>query len=79
MYPHYPYPPAYHGYYYFRPYNHEHVLRDSEIAAQMGGDPLAPYSVEFLKAKFPPAIIEPIPTVPVKEQYPLLEDVLQAN
>jgi hypothetical protein len=79
MYPHYPYPPVYHGYYYFRPYNHEHVLRDSEIAAQMGGDPLAPYSVEFLKAKFPPAIIEPIPTVPVKEQYPLLEDVLQAN
>jgi hypothetical protein len=75
MYPHYPYFPAYHGYYYFRPYNFEHVLKDSAIAAEMGGDPMAPYSVEFLRAVFPPAPIEPIPEY-VRPHLPILEDLL---
>ncbi|MCA9072310.1 MAG: hypothetical protein KDA84_25460, partial [Planctomycetaceae bacterium] len=58
--PHYPYMPVNHGYYYFRPYNFEHVLRDAATAGQMGGDPRAPYSVEFLKGYFPPAPIEEV-------------------
>ncbi len=54
LYPHYPYYPIQHGYYYFRPYNHMHVEEASALAAQMGGDPKAPYSVEFLYKYFPP-------------------------
>ena len=75
LYPHYPYFPAYHGYYYFRPYNFEHVLKDSALAAEMGGDPRAPYSVEFLRSVFPPAPVEPIPEH-VQQRLPILEDLL---
>jgi len=41
--PHYPYLPAYHGYYYFRPYNYVHVEQHKQLAAMMGGDYRAPY------------------------------------
>ncbi len=75
---HYPYYPEYHGYYYFRPYNYEHVLQASAFAAQIGGDPTAPYSVEFLKDAFPLASPEPLPlrNNSTKPQLPLLEDLL---
>ena len=43
MYPHYPYYPANHGYYYFRPYNYSHVAVQKEIALTLGEDPAAPY------------------------------------
>jgi hypothetical protein len=76
FYPHYPYLPAYHGYYYFRPYNHMHVEEAAALVAQMGGDPRAPYSVEFLKRYFPPAPVEN-PIIPEEDPYPLLEDLLE--
>lgn len=76
FYPHYPYLPMYHGYYYFRPYNHMHVEGDAVLAAQMGGDPRAPYSVEFLKRYFPPAPVEN-PIIPEEDAYPMLEDLLE--
>lgn len=77
--PHYPYPPACHGYYYFRPYNHEHVFRDAELAGQMGGDPRAPYSVEHLKGHFPPAPIETPHRPPAADRLPRLEDLLSSD
>jgi hypothetical protein len=43
MFPHYPYYPANHGYYYFRPYNFTHVPAQKEIALILGEDPAAPY------------------------------------
>ena len=44
MYPHYPYFPAFHGYYYFRPYNYSHVPVQKDIALAFGEDPTAPYA-----------------------------------
>jgi len=40
---HYPYFPKNHGYYYYRPYNHIHVLEHQYQALSLGGDPRAPY------------------------------------
>lgn len=77
FYPHYPYLPVNHGYYYFRPYNFEHVYRDAEAAARMGGDPRAPYSVEFLRCYFPPAPVEEVTVSGMEPQLPLLEDLLK--
>lgn len=76
FYPHYPYLPVNHGYYYFRPYNFEHVYRDAATAGQMGGDPRAPYSVQFLKRYFAPTPIEQVPISGMEAQLPLLEDLL---
>ena len=42
--PHYAYPPANHGYYYFRPYNYISILDHQQRALSMGGDPRAPYA-----------------------------------
>lgn len=44
MYPHYPYQPMYHGYYYFRPYNWSMVERQRSQAVAMGFDIRAPYA-----------------------------------
>jgi hypothetical protein len=44
MYPHYPYQPMYHGYYYFRPYNWTMVERQRSQAVAMGFDIRAPYA-----------------------------------
>lgn len=44
MYPHYPYQPMYHGYYYFRPYNWTMVERQRYTAVGMGFDIRAPYA-----------------------------------
>ncbi len=79
LHPHYPYFPIYHGYYYFRPYNFTHVRPAAALAAQMGGDPKAPYSVAFLKPYFPIKTVEPLPVIPVKDRFPLLEDVLTSK
>ncbi len=76
FYPHYPYPPVYHGYYYFRPYNFTHVAPDAAFAEQIGDDPRAPYNVAYARTFFPPApIIDSSNALPV-EGYPLLEDLL---
>jgi hypothetical protein len=48
MYPHYPYYPANHGYYYFRPYNFMHVAMHQSIAPILGEDPASPYAGALL-------------------------------
>jgi hypothetical protein len=42
--PHYAYYPTDHGYYYDRPYNYRHVMRQQEAVTAWGGDPRNPYS-----------------------------------
>ena len=44
MLPHYPYFPAMHGYYYFRPYHHSHVAQQQLTVTAWGGDPRNPYA-----------------------------------
>ena len=44
MYPHYPYYPPMHGYYYFRPYHHSHLAEQASFASSWGADPYNPYS-----------------------------------
>jgi len=41
---HYPYFPAMHGYYYFRPYHHSHIPRQQLFVESWGGDRRNPYS-----------------------------------
>jgi hypothetical protein len=36
--------PAYAGFHAFRPYNYKHVFAQSQLAAEWGGSPTAPYS-----------------------------------
>lgn len=43
--PHYAYKPAYHGYYYFAPYNYQTALQHKEYARYQNLDPRFPYSV----------------------------------
>lgn len=47
--PHYPYFPSMHGYYYFRPYHHSHLVEQQNLAAQWGEDPRKPYANMVLK------------------------------
>jgi hypothetical protein len=44
MHQHYPYYPAMHGYYYFRPYHPRHVREQQGVAALWGEDPRVPYA-----------------------------------
>lgn len=44
MLPHYAYPPRFHGYYYYRPYNYILTLNHQLEALEMAGDPRAPYA-----------------------------------
>ncbi len=44
MHLHYPYYPAMHGYYYFRPYHPRHVREQQGVAAMWGEDPRVPYA-----------------------------------
>lgn len=78
LYPHFAYHPKDHGYYYFRPYNHDHIWRHQPIVAGWGGDPRNPYSTKTFSNLFadvtydlPPSYIPP--TTP---RLPLLEDLL---
>jgi hypothetical protein len=52
MFPHYPYFPSMHGYYYFRPYHHSHVMLQQQRVAGWGGDPRNPYSNEIFQAVY---------------------------
>jgi hypothetical protein len=47
---HYPYYPMLHGYYYFHPYHHDHVIAHQGFASSFGLDPRNPYSNDFFKA-----------------------------
>lgn len=42
--PHYPYYPAMHGYYYFRPYHPAHLVQQRALVETWGGDPRNPYA-----------------------------------
>jgi hypothetical protein len=44
---HYPYYPAMHGYYYFRPYHHSHIEQHAQRVAGYGDDPRNPYANEI--------------------------------
>jgi hypothetical protein len=44
------YYPAMHGYYYFHPYHHTHVVYQQEFAGRFGLDVRNPYSNDFFKA-----------------------------
>jgi hypothetical protein len=46
---HFPYPPEFHGYYYFLPYNYVHVLQHQQIAPMLGSVPFAPYETDLQK------------------------------
>jgi len=47
--------PAYGGFHAFRPYNYKHVQAQSQLAAEWGLSPTAPYSHQFWRAYRVPA------------------------
>jgi hypothetical protein len=85
MYPHFPYYPQDHGYYYFRPYNYVHVNAHIGQVMAFGGDPQNPYSVSIFDSIYEayyqqnPRVIEPpIGSVqPIGSSLPMLEDLLR--
>lgn len=84
MFPHFAYYPAYHGYYYFRPYNWMTVLQQQSLIMGMGGDSRNPYSVamfdsiyEDFEQRFPPIINPPTGSVqPLGSHLPNIEDLM---
>jgi hypothetical protein len=44
-----PYHPPANGYYYFRPYNHQHIAQQQLAVTRYGGDPRNPYDNRLLK------------------------------
>jgi len=90
MYPHYPYTPVYHGYYYFRPYNYSNILRQKGEVVALGGDPKAPYShkmfikiyeqIDLTSYEESPSNGEDLPTLePIHSSLPSLEDILKSK
>lgn len=90
MYPHYPYTPAYHGYYYFRPYNYTNILRQKGEVVALGGDPRAPYShkmfipiyaqIDLTAYEESPANGENLPVLePIHSPLPSLESILKSK
>jgi len=90
MYPHYPYPPAYHGYYYFRPYNYTNILRQKGEIIALGGNPKAPYAHKMFDRIYEqidltayeefPADGDGVPTLePIRNTLPSLEDILKSK
>ena len=90
MYPHYPYTPVYHGYYYFRPYNYQNILRQKGEIIALGGDPKAPYShkmferiyqqIDLTAYEESPTNGEELPVLePVRTPLPSLEDILKSK
>lgn len=86
MYPHFPYPPMFHGYYYFRPYNYDNILRQQQVVSMWGGNPQQPYSIKMFDQydqSFQPSFEPPqdevlTPSVrPRQDRLPLLEDLLR--
>ena len=49
---HYPYDNPMHGYYYFHPYHHSHVVAHQEFVARFGVDPRNPYCNDFFKVVY---------------------------
>lgn len=84
MFPHYPYFPAYHGYYYFRPYNWMNVFQQQGWIMSVGGDVRNPYSVamfdriyEDFEQRFPQTEEPPAGSVaPLGSGLPNLEDLM---
>ena len=85
---HYPYPPAYHGYYYYRPYNYGSVLNHRDNL--LGDTRIAPYFstvFEHLYAEFPKEPYNPSPAEirsdrlipPAAAKLPNLQDLLKAG
>lgn len=87
MYPHYPYFPEHHGYYYFRPYNFAHIFQHTEEAVMILGTPWHPYSVSIFDTIPIPVGPEMPGTEPSEEfqlqpihrDLPKLEDLLNAG
>lgn len=75
--PRYPYFPSMHGYYYFRPYNHMHVMEQQAVVIGWGGDARNPYGNEIFKEVYAEyragrdtslkSVIPPIPEDPIPE------------
>ncbi|MEW4490026.1 hypothetical protein AB1L42_18225 [Thalassoglobus sp. JC818] len=84
MYPHYPYRPEHHGYYYFRPYNYVNVLEQRETGLRLGENRNHPYSTEVFDevyeemyaTTYPPAPLTETDWLPDTDQIPNLEDLL---
>lgn len=83
MFPHYPYFPAYHGHYYFRPYNYQTVFLHQRMAECMGLDPANPYSLAIFDqiyqdfyAQFPPRPQPVGSTLPAISNLPQLESLV---
>lgn len=82
---HYPYPPAFHGYYYFRPYNYTNVLRDRDTVLQLQGDVNAPYWDGMFNHVYAAGVYEEdmgservsTPIIYVDKQLPNLEDIVR--
>jgi len=48
--PHYPYEPCGHGYYYYRPYNYQHLL--AHQANPLGSESHAPYTTTLFESVY---------------------------
>ncbi|MBN71025.1 MAG: hypothetical protein CME32_17290 [Gimesia sp.] len=90
MYPHYPYAPAYHGYYYFRPYNYTNILRQKGEIIALGGNPKAPYAhkmfdriyeqIDLTTYEEAPADGDGVPGLErIHNELPSLEDILKSK
>jgi len=84
MYPHFPYYPEHHGYYYFRPYNYTNVLLHQSQGLQLGVNPGNPYSVSMLNPLFEQFALTNISRdddydrlPPQRDSLPKLEDLLE--
>lgn len=82
--PHFPYYPEYHGYYYFRPYNWEHVWAHQALAPMLGESPYTPYATtafQAIYAELPPEELPDRQTLPLtpglQHGLPSLEFLLQ--
>lgn len=79
LYPHYAYYPKYHGYYYFRPYNADHIPVHQQTVVRLGGDPRNPHSTLLLANLFrdvPPPLRSATKTRRQGPQLPHLEPLL---
>lgn len=84
--PHYAYQPAYHGYYYFRPYNYSSIEQQKQLSVAMGGDARAPYATPMFKPVYESFAMTgyeerglDVPKVPAKvgaAPLPMLESLL---
>jgi hypothetical protein len=87
---HFPYPPAFHGYYYFQPYNYTHVLQHQQMAPLLGAEPFAPYEATNLQKIYVDVLGEEEAARPAGDgrlksltpdagKLPLLEELLEGR